>query len=538
MSFGYPQIYANGINNMSQLRRGEDFVYQRGATYQVVLTGSSLQPSIELVVNLFTNDNLVGNMAIVPYQTSQSGSTYYYYFNIRPYTYFQNYVEAQHYQYYWSGDFDSTNQTININNPYPNGVKVNVQYGYRFLSGGTYNYEYTGGTTTPNQSLQNFNDYNHYTLCGDQPVAGQQFPISGFTNTGKYFDLFGGTFEFNNNYILQNFDQELGTNLSPTNNWAPYGNVYEDASPISRYDMNWPSAPEQSTTGKFLTYAPRIQYIQETESYNLFFLNGQSGDRFVNATSYILFDFYDINNNLINRYTQEINKSGTTYSSPTDFTDNYKIFALPCGPQELKSVYNIDLSTGNTAYYRVQLYDGYPTWNTGRTSQGPISPTSEIFYFYLYNNCRPENTRLCWLNELGGYDYFTFVSYRQDTKQITRTNYDNRYYATNLQSADRNIGRSKKTFDTNVTQQIIIDTGYLNVETGNWLEGLFLSPQVYIIQEDFVSNLDVPNKIYKSLSPVIITSTTVDTITKKHSKLNKYRITLTTSDSYFVNKGF
>ena len=117
MSFGYPQIYANGINNMSQLRRGEDFVYQRGATYQVVLTGSSLQPSIELVVNLFTNDNLVGNMAIVPYQTSQSGSTYYYYFNIRPYTYFQNYVEAQHYQYYWSGDFDLTNQTININNP-------------------------------------------------------------------------------------------------------------------------------------------------------------------------------------------------------------------------------------------------------------------------------------------------------------------------------------------------------------------------------------------------------------------------------------
>ena len=526
MTFGYPQIYANGINNMSQLRRSEDFVYQRGATYQVVLTGDTLQPTMELFVNMYVNDSLKGNMAIVPYQTSQSGSTYYYYFNIRPYTYFQNYVESEHYQYYWAGDFDSTNQTINFNNQYTNGIRANVTYQYRYLFNGVY----TGQTDT--------NDYVHYTLCGDQPIAGQQFPISGFTNTGKYFDIFGGTFQFNNNYILQNYDQELGTNLSPTNNWAPYGNVYEDASPISRYDMNFPTAPEESITGKFLTYAPRIQYIQENESYNLYFFNGQSGDRFVNATSYILFDFYDINNNLLNRFTQEINKSGTTYSSPTDYTDTYKIFALPCGTQELLSVYNIDLTTGNTAYYRVQLYDGYPTWNTGRTAQGPISPTSEIFYFYLYNNCRPENTRLCWLNELGGYDYFTFTSYRQDTKQITKTNFDNRYYATNLQSPDRNIGRSNKTFDTNVTQEIVLESDYLNVQTGNWLEGLFLSPQVYIIQEDFVSNLDVPNKIYKSLSPVLITSQSVDTITKKHSKLNKYRITMKNSDSYFVNKGF
>ena len=522
MSFGYPQLYANGLNNNSQLRRSNDFIYQRGGTYQVTLTGSTLEPSMELLVNLYSNDQLVGNMLLVPAQTSLSGSTYYYYFNIRPYTYFQNYIESEHYQYYWLDDFDTTNTDINVNAPYPNSIKANVSFQYRYLINGVY----TGETS--------FNDFNHYTLCGNALIFDQPWPLSGFTNTGKYFDLFGGTFQFDNNFILPNFDQEIGTNMGLTGYTPAYGGTY---SPASYYDMNGPTVPEESQFGKFLTYSPRIQYIQENESCNLWYINGQSGDRFVNNSAYILFDFYDEDNNSVGRYTQEINKVGTPYESPTGFTDNYKRFALPCGPNDITHIYT-GVSWDNIAYYRVQLYSGYPTWNTDRVCQGPMYPTSEIFYFYLYNNCRPENTRLCWLNELGGYDYYTFTSYRQDTKQINRTNYDNRYYSPAIPSADRNIGRSTKTFDTNVTQEIVLESDYVNVQTGNWLEGLFLSPQVYILRDDYVSSLEQPNKVLKDLRPVQITSTSVDTITKKHSKLNKYSITMKTSDSYFVNKGF
>ena len=73
---------------------------------------------------------------------------------------------------------------------------------------------------------------------------------------------------------------------------------------------------------------------------------------------------------------------------------------------------------------------------------------------------------------------------------------------------------------------------------GQWLEQLFYSPQVYIMKPDYVSPIDVPNKIYKDLTPVQILSTEVNTITKKHRKLNKYRITLKTADTFFANKGF
>jgi hypothetical protein len=522
MSFGYPQLYANGLNSNSQLRRSTDLIYQRGATYEVVLTGSTLQTSMELVVDLYSNGKNVGNMTLVPYDISLSGSTYYYKFNIRPYTYFQNYIESEHYQYYWQDDYDTTNDTINVNAPYPNSIKANVKYYYRYYANNQY----------VNEGA--IHDYDHYTLLGNS-LSEAGFIPSGFTNTGHYFDMFGGTFQFDNNFFLPNFDQEIGTNMGT--GFVPAIGPSSAYSPASRYDLYWPNVPEESDGAKFLTYAPRIQYVQENESYNLWYFNGQSGDRFVSNASYILYDFYDINNNLLERYTQEINKAGTPYESPTGYTDNYRRFALPCGPIDITNLYS-GFSFDNVCYYRVQIYDGYPTWNLDRVCEGPISPVSEIFYFYLYNNCRPEDTRLCWLNELGGYDYFTFVSYRQDTKQINRTSYDNRYYATNLASPDRNIGRSNKTFDTNVTQEIVLESDYVNVQTGNWLEGLFLSPQVYIMRNDYISILDVQNKIYKDLRPVQVTSTSVDTITKKHKKLNKYRITLKTGDSYFVAKGF
>jgi hypothetical protein len=181
---------------------------------------------------------------------------------------------------------------------------------------------------------------------------------------------------------------------------------------------------------------------------------------------------------------------------------------------------------------------GLPTFNTGRTSTGPIGPISELFYFYLYDNCLPESTRVVWLNDAGGYDYYTFQSFRQDSKKITRQTYDNRYYSTNLSSPDRNVGRTVKTFDTDVEYEIVLESDYLSMAQAQWIEQLFVSPQVYIMNSDFISPIDRQNKIYKDLNPVQIISSDVDTINKKHKKLNKYRITLKTADSFFVNKGF
>ena len=530
MSFGYPQQYANGLNSNSQLRRSADMIYQRGGTYEVILTGSTYQTSMELDVDLFSDDRKVGRMSIVPYSVSQSGSTYTYKFNIRPYDYLSNYIKSEHYTNYYLNDWYSTNELININNPYTNGIKANFKYGYRYINTVGQNVtEYTGGTPT--------NDYNHYT---DIPFCATStgFTASGFTNTGKYFDYVGGSFEMGREkFYLSNFDQELGTVMG-TGLTINTIDRYRRLSPMSQYLFDYPSVPEMSETARFLTDAPRIQYIQDDENYVLYYLNGQSGDRQVIEADFAVFEFYDEDNNQISYFEQQINFSGTTYESPTGYTDTLKIFALPCGPKDITNIFST-IDWDSVAYYRVQIFYAWPTnQNTNRITVGPVGPVSEEFYFYLGVNCGPENTRLAFLNNRGGFDYFTFTSYRQDTKKITRQTYDNRYYATSQQSPDRNIGRTVKTFDTNVDREFVLESDYINVQYGNWLEQLFYSPQVYEMKEDYVSPLDRQDYLYKDLRPIQILSTEVETITKKHKKLNKYRITCKYADGFFVNKGF
>lgn len=523
MSFGYPQLYANGLNNSSQIRRSTDMIYQRGGTYEVVLTGSTYQTSMQLNVQMYVDSSLVGTMSVVPYDITQSGSTFTYRFNVRPYDYLQNYIESEHYQYYWLNDWYSTTEQINWNNPYPNIIKANFKYAYSYLLNGVP----TGETV--------YNDFNHYT---DIPLCATStgFTASGFTNTGNEFNYVGGQFQMMDRYILQNYDQELGTVIG-TGLTINTVDTYRSFSPMSQYLFTYPSLPEQSETSRFLTDAPRIQYIQSDENYVLYYLNGQTGDRQVIEADFAVFEFYDENNNQINYFEQELNFSGTTYASPTGYTNTLKVFALPCGPKDISNIF-ATINWNSVAYYRVQLFYAWPTGQDNRVNIGPVGPSSEAFYFYVDTNCLPENTRLAFLNARGGYDYYTFTAFRQDTKKITRQTYDNRYYATSQQSPDRNIGRTVKTFDTDVQREFVLESDYLSVPIGNWLEQLFMSPQVYEMGEDFISPIDRQDKVYKDLRPIQILSTEVETITKKHRKLNRYRITCKYADGYFTNKGF
>ena len=73
MSLGYSTIGSGTtINSYSQIRRSADMIYQRGNTYNINLTGSTYIPSLEMVVDLYSDDSRVGSMAVVPYNVSQS----------------------------------------------------------------------------------------------------------------------------------------------------------------------------------------------------------------------------------------------------------------------------------------------------------------------------------------------------------------------------------------------------------------------------------------------------------------------------------
>jgi hypothetical protein len=520
MSFGYSGIVAgSAINSYTQARRSADMIYQRGNTYNINLTGSTYVSSMEMVVDMYVDDIKVGTMSVVPYDITQAaGPIYTYNFNFRPYDYLSNYINSEHYTFYWLNDWQTTNTQININNTYKNEIKANFKYGYRYLSGTTLVTEFTGSTPT--------NDYNHWSPIPDCPTVYDSF--SGYTNTGKYFDLIGGAFQLDEKYILPNYDQTVGEVALLNGGYFATVDSALNLAPISQFLMSGPTLPEASEASRFLTDAPRIQTIQTDENYVLYYLNGLTGDRQYTETDWCYFQFYDENNNRVQYFSQPLNYAGTAYAQPTGYTDNLTINALPCGPVDINLLFaSIDYST--VAYYTVQLCYG---------TAGPVGPISELFYFYINTNCLPQNTRVAFLNNRGGFDYYTFTAYRQDTKKITRQTYDSRYYQTNPNTPDRSVGRTIKTFATDVEQEIVLESDFISVAVGQWLEQLFYSPQVYIMKPDYISPIDRQDKVYKDLNPVQILSTEVETITKKHQKLNKYKITMKVANNFFVNKGF
>jgi hypothetical protein len=312
-------------------------------------------------------------------------------------------------------------------------------------------------------------------------------------------------------------------------------------SPASQFIFDYPRTPYQSEKSRFLTDAPRIQYITQYDGYNLYYLQGQTGDRKVIEANVAVYRFYNEDNTLLETSNQPLitNLSPIQFRSPTGFTDTLDVWSLPCGPIEIDelTIKTTGTTWSSVAYYTVQICSSYPTDNAN-FNLGAIVPVSEKFYFYLKDNCLPQNTRLAWLNNRGGYDYYTFTAYRQDTKKISRQTYDNRYYSTNISSPDRDMGRTIKTFATDVEQEIVLETDFLSVPIADWLQQLFYSPQVYIMKNDYVPQVGPTSIVYKDLTPTQVLSTEVETITKKHQKLNKYRITMKVANNFFVNKGF
>ena len=531
-TFGYQSLYANGLNSNTQIRRSTDMAYQRGGTYSIILTGDTYYSSMEMDVDIYVDDVRKGRQQVVPNTIIQSGATYTYTFNVRVYDFVSNFLESEHVKYYLKNDWLNTSNLIN-NKDYNNIVEVNVKYGYRYIVGNTTITEYT---TLPDNEFEHFTDIPE---C--QSSTG--FTASDFTNTGGNFHFVGGVFQMDEKFYYPNQDQELGSVIG-TGLTINTVDTYRRLSPMSQFLMDNPTLPEKSQTSRFLTEAPRIQTVGLGDNYILYYLGGQTGDRQVIGADYVVFSFYNINNEQVYYFEQDL------YNDyPTGYTSNLEIRKIPCGPKEITEIFSepvFDNPSYPIVYYTVQLFSAYDyDYSFRHADLGPIVPVSEIFYFYICGTdysikecCGPENTRLSFLNPRGGYDYFTFKSYRQDTKKIERKTYNNRHYSPSLNGPDHDFGRSSRTFSQDVTEEMVLETDFINVETANWLEGLFLSPQVYEVKESFYSPLDSQEKLYIDLRPVEVISTEVETITKKHKKLNKYRITLKRSNTFFTNKGF
>jgi hypothetical protein len=201
---------------------------------------------------------------------------------------------------------------------------------------------------------------------------------------------------------------------------------------------------------------------------------------------------YDINNNLL---TTTFITLGILRTYPYSF---YNKFVIGSGPINLIAK---GVSFTNVYSYQVQFILN--------------SNICATFNYTIDNDCSPfTNTRLVWLNRLGGYDFFNFRQNSQRNETINRKEYKQvlqPYYTTGER------GRNLITVDTKEAYTI----------NSNWV-----SQADYLSLNDLLTSLEayVVDETTGNLYPIIITDTSYTEKTYLTDKL--FNMTLTYELAY------
>jgi hypothetical protein len=342
-----------------------------------------------------------------------------------------------------------------------------------------------------------------YALVGEEYATGateQVLVYNGITDTPGVPSFITGPVRVYNGSMVNNY-----LSRSQTFDMSPY--ILRDTSNI------------------FLTQAPRIQNVLRDDYFTLSFFNYVlfPNDQLTSLPRQAEFNFYDTFGNLITGHTIDniISEGGGPWTAITE-TDasvalrgitgiTYNILNLGVGPKNLS---NLGILPSGTTYYDVKLL-GKGIDTTGTT----LSGVSEVFNFNIEEDClRFNQLQLTWLNRYGAFDYFRFRKGKSEGVKIERQVYQK--YQTNWGQATPTNDPSHPTksrgndiFNVNVIETHVLNSGLLNFPDFQYLEGLYTSSNVYIIEKD------------GSLTPIVITST--DFIRKNRGNRNLVNLELT-----------
>jgi len=180
------------------------------------------------------------------------------------------------------------------------------------------------------------------------------------------------------------------------------------------------------------------------------------------------------------------------------------------GPNSPRALFNSTLASYSSSFFSSSYRDnrlinigvGDPMWSGEFTLSSSTTSieidlgsnfTSSWHFQYLQYDiletpCDYPLYQLAWLNKYGVYDYYFFTG--RDQYTISRT--DNQYTRgfLNYSLTDAGISpynyenRGVTNYETTYNQVYTVSTKFLTQEWSDWLEGLFTSPEVWIIDED------------------------------------------------------
>ena len=286
------------------------------------------------------------------------------------------------------------------------------------------------------------------------------------------------------------------------------------------------------------------------------------------ATQYqrILIPTADANNYLIGDYAEITSASGTIYgqvayklvSGPNTFIYLNVVLTLPftigtitrkiavkyynlpvqtsstimaCGPKNYKQQGGYVEFTNGTCYKYFVRIVGY---TSSLTPWNPYSVhRSETWTFNISCDCSTKTKyKLQWLNELGGWDFYTFDLGSNKSLVIEKSIYQKKLKeikSTNAYTYNQG-NRGRTTYDTKSTLKYVVRSNFLTQEKIEWLSWIYESPEVYWLDE-------TNNKLH----PIVIKATDVDIPNKQNAgdagHLYIYTIEFQTAYDRVIQKG-
>ena len=281
---------------------------------------------------------------------------------------------------------------------------------------------------------------------------------------------------------------------------------------------DWDYPQPANSTG--LTLPSRIsgsdlviaQKLRPTDAYSISFIQEPIKDGIVTANNIVgaWVTSYDstgaeLDNAFIYNTTALGGGPATTNGQNLPVVDPYWTLTLPCGPVS-SEVANVIAPLGPVAYYWVTLHTlsdpscsgASLVWNT-TTSQWELEPviwnsstppvvpgimTDPVFTPLLIEvfpgECNDfEPIQLSWENSFGFRDYWTFAKRHDRSIDIARNDYMQNPINYNAVQVSMNPGgRGTRTFGQTLTDKYTVRTDWLTDEQAQYLENLFISPDV------------------------------------------------------------
>ena len=305
-----------------------------------------------------------------------------------------------------------------------------------------------------------------------------------------------------------------------------------DSSGNYGYNLDANNYIMNDTDAKFLTNCPTTIDIGTNDYHTLAFFSDYDLDFSIGGTGATSSQIQDIQV----RFYPELNAQGTQIASTQTYDNvpanggkrsfvdetNNKLIFFGCGMANFRNQ-SLASSYLNAISYKV----------TPRDDNGDSIGQSYIFNV-IDDDCKGfEKIRLTWLNRLGAWDYYSFTKRNVRTVETQRTSYKQISGTWNERKYKvHGFKGGQKTFRTRSKERLVLNSDFVTESECTWLEELFTSPEVYILNEFSADGSE--GYINKYVQPVTITSSTYTKQTRANDDLLQYTLEIERSKNRVI----